>query len=342
MNTLLAAVLVGFRRIELMELSPRPLGDYQVRVDVSLSGICGSQLMEYRGSRGPDRWLPHLFGHEGVGTVQEVGRGVTKLNIGDRVGLTWIRGAGQDTTPIVYDSDIGPVNAGQVATLATSVVAAESRLYRLPSSVSDRMAVLLGCALPTGAGMSLAALRSESPRFVAVVGLGGVGLSALLATLSAGVTHVIAVDTNESRLEFARRLGVELLVNPQKCDIRERLKEVSDDRLDLVLESSGNSESLERCFEALSRRGRLVFASHPPAGERISVDPYHLLSGKQIRGSRGGGLSPEVDIDRLLSFVSKMEDRLESLLSSEFRLGEIKTAFDLMERGQVIRPLIRM
>jgi len=337
-----AAVLVDFGQVELRELNSRHLTEHQVLVDVMFSGVCGSQLMEYRGKRGPDRWLPHLFGHEGVGIVRELGPQVGKVAVGDRVGLTWISGSGSDCDPIAYDSESGLVNAGQVATLATSVVVAESRVYRLPDRVSDRMAVLLGCALPTGAGMALSALEYGHPRYVAVVGLGGVGMSALLATLSFRAEGVIAVDTNDGRLDYARSLGVESVVNPRQSPLVEHLKKLTGDKLDLVLESSGNASSLEQCFEALSRRGRLVFASHPPAGVKISVDPHQLLSGKGIHGSWGGDVSPEVDTDRLLNVADRMSSGFNSLLGSEFRLDDIQTALDAMERGEVIRPLIRM
>jgi S-(hydroxymethyl)glutathione dehydrogenase/alcohol dehydrogenase len=337
-----AAVLVDVGRVELRDLESRPLTQHQVLVDVICSGVCGSQVMEYRGRRGPDRWLPHLFGHEGVGIVRELGSGVGKVSRGDRVGLTWIRGSGNDSDSISYNSDWGPVNAGQVATLASAVVVAESRVYRLPDTVSDHVAVLLGCALPTGAGMALNALESETPRFVAVVGLGGVGMTALLATLSTRAEGVIAVDTNQERLEFARSLGVDSVVNPRRSSLVDRLRELTGDRLDLVLESSGSTESLESCFEALSRRGRLVFASHPPTGERMTLDPHQLLAGKRIAGSWGGDVSPEVDIDRLMSVVERMDPHFDSLLGSEFRLDDVQVALDAMERGEVLRPLIRM
>jgi len=341
-SKLQGAVLVQPGQVELWDLESRTLTEYQVLVDVSYSGICGSQLMEYRGRRGPDYWLPHLFGHEGVGVVRELGPRVTKVAVGDRVGLTWIQGSGSNCDSIVYESRDGLVNAGQVATLATSVVVAESRVYRVPDSVSDRMAVLLGCALPTGAGIAISALESETPRYVAVVGLGGVGMSALLTVLSIRSGGIIAVDTNNRRLEHARSLGVESVVNPRECHIVKRLKELTGDKLDLVLESSGNTRSLEHCFDALSRRGRLVFASHPPTGERMSIDPHQLLSGKQIRGSWGGDLTPELDLSRLLGVADLGRSHFDSLLGAEYPLYDVCAALDAMERGEVLRPLIRM
>src|SRR5262245_26731137 len=129
---------------------PRP---GQVLVEVAYSGVCHSQLHEVRGRRGPDRFLPHTLGHEGSGTVLAVGDGVTKVKPGDRVVLTWIKGQGADVPSTTYGGGPGRVNSGAISTFMRHTNTCENRLVPLPPEMPLREAALLGCAVPTGAGV---------------------------------------------------------------------------------------------------------------------------------------------------------------------------------------------
>ncbi|MFZ1988989.1 MAG: alcohol dehydrogenase catalytic domain-containing protein, partial [Alphaproteobacteria bacterium] len=156
MTSTLAAVLVETGKpLELLDLEIPALKPGQVLVDVAYSGVCQSQLNEISGKKGPDRYLPHVLGHEGAGVVAAIGEGVNKVRPGDRVVLSWLRGRGADVPGTVYQSKIGIVNSGAISTFMNRTVTCESRLTPLPANVPLREAALLGCAIPTGAGIVL-------------------------------------------------------------------------------------------------------------------------------------------------------------------------------------------
>ncbi|WP_293521968.1 alcohol dehydrogenase catalytic domain-containing protein, partial [Phenylobacterium sp.] len=156
-----------------------PPGRGQVFVALSHAGVCHSQVMEVRGGRGPDPYLPHLLGHEGVGRVLAVGEGVTRVVPGDRVVLGWIKGQGLDADPIRYRWRDLDLNAGAVTTFNTHALVAENRCQPLQDGVPDEIGVLLGCAAPTGAGIVTNELKPAPGASAAVFGLGGIGLTAL-------------------------------------------------------------------------------------------------------------------------------------------------------------------
>jgi len=140
----------------------------EVLVKVMFSGVCHSQLMEVDGARGPDRFLPHLLGHEGTGIVVDTGEGVTKVHRDQKVVLGWIRGQGLEANGIKYKGDHGHVNAGGVTTFNEYAVVAENRLVPLPESIPMDLGVLLGCALPTGAGIVINNIRPQKGKVIAV------------------------------------------------------------------------------------------------------------------------------------------------------------------------------
>ena len=147
----------------------------QVLVDISYSGICHTQLSECQGTRGEDKFLPHCLGHEGSGVVREIGNGVTKVKVGDRVIISWIKGYGADISSTVYQWGDKRVNAGGVTTFSRQSVISENRLTVIPNDISMDAAALIGCAVPTGMG---AVLNTAQPARVRVLQyLGPVGLA---------------------------------------------------------------------------------------------------------------------------------------------------------------------
>src|SRR5262245_47512663 len=149
-----AAILVELGRpLELADIDIPPLKPGQVLVEVAYSGVCHTQVGEVRGHRGADRFLPHCLGHEGSGIVREVGAGVTKVKPGDQAILSWIKGSGADVPGTVYRWGDRQVNAGGITTFSTYSVLSENRLTVLPPGLSLRQAALVGCAVPTGAGV---------------------------------------------------------------------------------------------------------------------------------------------------------------------------------------------
>src|SRR6266508_1854111 len=234
-----AAVLYELNRpLRLARLQVPVPGPGQVLVDVAYSGVCHSQLLEVRGRRGPDRFLPHTLGHEGSGTVTAVGPGVTKVKPGDRVVLTWIKGTGADVPATVYRNGDGPVNSGAISTFMRRTVTCENRVVPVPAAMPLREAALLGCAVPTGAGIVLNTAGVRPGSSVAVLGVGGIGMSAVLAADLVHAHPIIAVDVVDRKLEEARRVGATHTVNARQVDALAAIQELTGRRgVDFAVEA---------------------------------------------------------------------------------------------------------
>jgi S-(hydroxymethyl)glutathione dehydrogenase/alcohol dehydrogenase len=315
----------------------------QVLVKVLYSGVCRSQLMEVRGGRGVDPWLPHLLGHEGSGIVLEVGPGVTKVKPGDAVILGWVKGEGLDAPGAKYECDGQTINSGRVTTFCNYTVVSESRLVIKPSDLSFDTAVLFGCALPTGAGMVLNEVNPGVDQSVVVLGLGGIGLAALMGLKALGVKTIIAVDISDEKLAFAVQLGATHAFNSSHSKFRHVMQDLSPGGVDFCVESGGLVSTIELGFALIRKNGgKLLFASHPPEGQLIQLAPHELISGKQIAGSWGGGTQPDRDIPRMHTLFDKANIPLEALLTKRYTLDQINEALDDLEAGRVFRPLIVM
>ena len=316
----------------------------QILVKVAFSGVCHSQLMEARGKRGEDKFLPHMLGHEGSGTVLEVGANVTKVKPGDKVILGWIKGEGLDVPGTKYISGDQIINAGGVTTFSDFTIVSENRCVKLPDGVPLDIAVLFGCAILTGAGIVMNRIRPETGSTVAVFGLGGIGLSALMACGLFGCSELIAVDVEDDKLELAREFGATHIINSTRLDpIAEILKSTGGKGVDYSLEAAGHSKTIETAFLSVRKFGGLcVFASHPHAGAKIELDPYDLICGRRIEGSWGGSSCPDKDIPLLAGLYLEGKLPLEKLLSNRYSLIDINQALDDLENRKIVRGLIEM
>lgn len=314
----------------------------QVLVKLAFSGVCHSQLMEVRGHRGVDPYLPHLLGHEGSGIVLEVGEGVTKVGRGDRVILGWIKGAGLDGGGCCYRDGGETINAGAVTTFADHAVVSENRLVRLPEDIPMDIAVFFGCAVPTGAGIITNQIQPKHGCSIAIFGLGGIGLSALMATLLYDCAKVIAVDVSDSKLSLAKEFGASHTINSSCMDTLLEISRLTGGAgVDYAIEASGLCEIIELAFNSVRRGGGLcVFASHPEKGKKIRLDPFELICGKQIRGSWGGECNPDVDILKFAHLYTTGRLPLKKLVTKRYTLDQINDALDDLEHKRVIRPLI--
>ena len=341
----LAAVLEQLNEpLKIRELTIPDLKPGQVLVEVAYSGVCHSQLLEVRGKRGPDRFLPHTLGHEGSGTVLEVGAGVTKVKLNDRAVLSWIKGSGADVPSTVYQSSEGPINSGAISTFMRQTVTCENRVTPIPDAMPLREAALLGCAIPTGAGIILNTAKVRPGGSVAVFGVGGIGLSAVLAADLVHATTVIAVDVFDHKLEQARRVGATHLINARQQDPLATIQEITGGRgVDYAIEAAGRRETMETAFQAVRDNGGLcVLAGNLPHGERILLDPFDLIKGKRIIGTWGGESQPDRDIPLYIDLYLAGKLKLDMLITHEYRLEYINRAFDDLEQGRVGRALIEM
>lgn len=299
--------------------------------------------MEMRGGRGEDPYLPHLLGHEGSGIVTEIGPGVSKVSAGDRVVLTWIKGTGMDVAGGRYARDGVVINAGPVVTFAQHVIVSENRCVRLPEGVPMDLGALLGCAIPTGAGVVLNRMHPERTDSLAVFGLGGVGMSALMAGVMCGCSPIVAVDVNDVKLSLAKELGATTLINAREQDPVRAVLAAVDGGVDFAVEAAGRAATIEQAFASVRDGGGLcVFASHPPEGETIRLKPHALIRGKSIEGSWGGDTDPDRDIP---VYAGKYRDGalpLEKLVSHRFSLEEANEALDTLESGEAVRILLEI
>jgi S-(hydroxymethyl)glutathione dehydrogenase/alcohol dehydrogenase len=327
--------------LDVVDIARPSLSSGQVLVALDYSGVCRSQLMEVRGLRGPDAWLPHLLGHEGVGTVAEIGPDVTKVAVGDRVVVGWIKGEGiESASPALTTVDGETINAGRVTTFSEYTVASENRVYLQPVEVDDRAAVLFGCALLTGAGMVLNEARPMEGESVLINGLGGIGLAALIATQGLGV-EVVAADPDPEKRALACGLGAHHVVDPFEGILSERVRQYFPRGVDVAIDAAGTTAGIEAAFDCLRYDGgRLVFASHPPTGERISLDPHDLIKGRTIRGSWGGACRPDEDIPRLARAITAAGTSLDFMMPRTYSLDEVNTALDDLEAQRAMRPVI--
>ena len=326
------------------ELTIPPLKRGQILVKLAYSGICKSQIMEIEGKRGEDKYLPHLLGHEGSGVVVAVGPGVKKVKPKNRVVLTWIKCKGIDAdTPEFHDGCCGKVNAGKVTTFNEIAIISENRCVPLPDHIPMDVGALLGCAVLTGFGIITRELRPKKDSTIAIFGLGGIGMSALIACLSLSPSKLIAVDINSKKLKLAKALGATHCINAAKKNPEEEIKKLTPDTLgaDYSVDCSGFVGTIEQAFNSIRRGGKTIFASHPEAGAKISIDPFELINGKTIYGSWGGSSLPDLDIPLIGKLIKSQKINLEKLISKKYTIKNINQAISDFKEGKVLRPLIK-
>jgi S-(hydroxymethyl)glutathione dehydrogenase/alcohol dehydrogenase len=331
--------------LSIEQITWNTLQEGQVLVKMAYSGVCHSQLMEVKGRRGEDKWLSHLLGHEGTGIVQEIGEGVTKVKIGDKVILGWIKSEGINAEPAKYISENGTIiNSGNVTTFSELSIVSENRLVKLPKGIPLDIGVLFGCAIPTGAGIVMNEIIPKEDSTIAIFGLGGIGLSALMATNLFKCNKIIAIDIEDKKLELAKDFGATHTINSNNQNIEEAILDMTNNQgVDYSVECSGLAKIIEIAFKCVKNNGGLcVFASHPQNGDKISLDPYDLICGKQIKGSWGGSSNPDIDIPKFAELYKKGILPLEKLLEKRYSLENINDALDDLENRKVIRPLIEI
>ncbi len=340
-----AAVLVELDQpLVLVELEIPPLQPGQVLVEVVFSGICHTQLLEIRGYRGEDRYLPHCLGHEGSGIVRQTGPSVTKVKPDDRVILSWIKGSGADVPGTTYQWEDRTVNAGAITTFSRHSVISENRLTLLPDGVEMREAAALGCAVPTGLGSVFNTARPRPGQSMAVFGVGGIGLCAVAAAAISGCSPIIAVDIRPEKLALARQLGATQYINaePDNGDgVIDEIMRICPGGVDHAIEASGRPVVMVQALESVCNQGgAAVVIGNARQGEYLQLDPKQLNLGKRLLGTWGGDNWPDRDYPRYCKLLSSGKLNLEPLLSKVYALKDVNDAIDDLEEGRVQRPLL--
>jgi len=354
--------------IEEVELDGPGSGEILVRVHAA--GLCHSDLSAINGDR---PWpLPIVLGHEAAAEVVELGEGVDDLSVGDHVVLVFRPGCGTCARCAVGRPALcipgGRANndgsllgghrrlralaaAGHVAlhhhlgcaAFAEYATVSRRSAVRIDPELAWEEAALFGCAVITGAGAVVNTAGVSMGSAVAVVGLGGVGFSALLAALAAGARTVIAVDRLPSKLAKARELGATHCFEASSADIVAEVKEASSGGVDFAFEMAGSVDALELAYRLTCPGGTTVTAGLPNPNARWSLQAVSLIAEERtVKGSYLGSCVPSRDISRFIALYRAGKLPVDRLLSEQITLDEIHPALDRLARGESIRQVIRM
>jgi len=321
-----------------------PLRFGQVLVQLHFSGICGAQINEIEGAKGPDKFLPHLLGHEGSGEVLEVGEGVTRVKPGDHVVLHWRQAAGIQSPTPSYNWKGRKVNSGWVTTFNSHAVISENRLTPIPKDFPMNLAPLFGCSVTTAVGVVNNDAHLKIGQSVVVFGVGGVGLNICQAAALVSADPIIGVDITEEKVAMAKKWGATQAFN-SKTDsgFLEKIHAlVGSGGADVVIETTGNARVIETAYALTRPDGRTILVGVPTKGDNVSIYTLPLHFKKILKGSHGGSVEPDILSPRLIRLVQAGRMNLTGLFTHTFPLQEINAAIDSIRRSEVGRVLIRL
>jgi alcohol dehydrogenase len=349
--------------VEDVDLDPPGAGELLIRIKAT--GLCHSDLSVVNGDR--PRPMPMVLGHEAAGEVVESGAGVIDLKPGDQVVLAFVpscgsclpcmegrpglcepgaraNGAGtllSGSRRLRFHKDKEPIyhHIG-VSGYAEYAVVSRRSAIKVDASLPAHEAALFGCAVLTGVGAVINTAKVPAGSSVAIVGLGGVGLSALLAANLVGAAEIVAVDTNSQKLEVASRLGATRTVKVGP-DATKEVRDLTSGGVDFALEMASSVPALQLAFDITKRGGTTVTASLPHPEHRFSI-PAVLLAAEErvLKGSYLGSCVPARDIPRYISLYQRGKLPVDQLLSEIVSIDELNEAFDRLADGRSIRQVM--
>lgn len=313
----------------------------QVLVEVHYSGICGAQINEIDAVKGPDKFLPHLLGHEGSGIVKEIGEGVSTVKVGDHVVMHWKPGSGLQSNTPKYTWKDKEINAGWVTTFNDQAIVSENRLTVIPKEFNMRVAPLFGCAVTTAFGVINNDAEVKVGQSVLIFGVGGVGLNIAQAASMVSAHPIIGVDLIESKLRMGENFGLtnSFLANSENLNDK-ILDIVGNSGVDIVIDTTGNSKVIEEAYNLTHPDGRTILVGVPNSNVSIYTLPLHFK--KILKGSHGGSAEPDIEIPRLMKLIKAKKMSIEELITHEFNFDEINDALDLFRTGAAGRIIIKM
>ncbi len=338
----LAAILVQQRcPLEFAELEVPPLRHGQVLVEIAVTRICGSQLGEIQGVKGPDKYLPHLLGHEAGGIVREIGPEVRHVKPGDRVVLHWRPGRGIDGGGSTYlRADGTKVNAGNITTFQQYSIVSENRLTPVPQDLDFETCALLADTLTTGFGVITRDAKVRIGESVAIIGCGGIGLGAVLGAHLAGAHPVIAVDIHDHKLEKARAYGATHVLNSSRDNFRQAIQSLLDGPCDVVVDGTGLPSVIEQAFALTAPTGRCVIFGVMAHDQQIAINTLPLHFGKVLTGSHGGSSMPAEDIPRFVRMIRGGRFNPSDFVTHRLPLEDINGAIARMRSGEIIHAMV--
>ena len=333
-----AAVLVESRRpLVIDEIESAPLRFGQVLVKLFCSSICGAQINEIEAVKGPDRFLPHLLGHEGTGEVVECGEGVTTVGPRNRVVLHWRKGSGIDAPTPTYRSEMsGKINAGWVSTFNEYAVVSENRVTAIPNDFNVEYGALMGCAVTTAFGTLNNDARLCIGESIAIFGAGGVGLSMVQGANMISANPIIALDIYNNRLDLSTKLGATHVINSRNQDPEAEIRKiVGKEGVDVVVDNTGIPEVIEVAYSVTSPRGRTMLVGVMGEGKSARIYTYPLHFDRALVGSSGGQCKPEVDIPNYVRLCQAGKLSFNDLIGRRYHLDQINEAIADMRSGKV-------
>lgn len=349
--------------VERLVLEPPKAGELLVRMRAA--GVCHSDLHTLQGEL---RTRPPLvLGHEGAGVVEAVGPGVSRFRPGDRIIVNWLpgchrceqclrgrpnlcqrlstttfQGALLDGTSRLRLADGTPVRQMlSAATMAEYAVIPEDGAVPLLEGVPFEVGAIIGCAVVTGVGAVCNTARMPPGQSAAVIGCGGVGLSALLGCVVAGAHTLIAVDVVDRKLDFARRLGATHTVNAAREDPVKALQGLTQGGPDYLFDSVGSAQTIRQALEAVKPGGVATIIGLHAAFQEVSLLPASLvLQNKSLLGSFAGSMRPELDLLMLQRLYLAERLPLGELITARYPLEEVARAFADMQAGEVARGVL--
>ncbi len=339
-----AAILAESRKpLVIDEITfPDALGVGQVLVKILHTTICGAQINEIEAAKGPDKFLPHLLGHEASAIVMDIGPGVTTIKPGDTVVLHWRPSQGIQCQPPSYTWRSARLNAGWVTTFNEYAIVSENRMTVIPATYDLKVAPLLGCAITTAAGVINNDAKVKIGELVVVFGVGGVGLNVVQFARLAGAYPIVAVDLVDEKLGMAKMRGATDVLNAGKisnldAEIR---KIVGAKGPDKVIETTGVKFIIELAYDLTHPDGICVLVGVPH--EKVTINTLPIYFNKVLTGSHGGDAVPHVDITRLIRLNQAGRVSFDGIITHEFSLDNINQALDLVRSGQAGRVLVNV
>jgi alcohol dehydrogenase len=328
------------------------------------AGLCHSDLSTIENLR--PRRLPTIPGHEAAGIVEEVGPGVVGLQPGDHVVSVFVSSCGDcrycnNGRPNLCQSSSkarteGTLTSGArrlslngeplnhysgLSVFAQYAVVSANALIRIPDDVPLEDATIFGCAVVTGVGAVLNTAQVPPGGQMAVVGLGGVGMNALMGGVVAGAERIVAVDLNADKLRLARELGATDTFLAGNADVVEEIRNATSGGVDYVIETAGAIPAMNLAYAIAARGGMVVSAGLPASNASFSYLHSALVSDeKSIRGSYMGSCVPKRDIPRYIGLYQRGKLPVQKLRSSTITFDQINAGFDLLSDGSVLRQVL--
>ncbi|QGZ74946.1 S-(hydroxymethyl)glutathione dehydrogenase/class III alcohol dehydrogenase [Aeromonas hydrophila] len=351
--------------IEEIEVMPPQAGE--VRVRIVATGVCHTDAFTLSGED-PEGVFPCILGHEGGGIVESVGEGVTSVKVGDhviplytpecgeckfcksgktnlcqKIRATQGKGLMPDGTTR-FSKDGQPIyHYMGTSTFSEYTVLPEISIAKVDPAAPLEEVCLLGCGVTTGIGAVMNTAKVKEGESVAIFGLGGIGLSAVIGARLAKAGRIIAIDINESKFELARKLGATDCINPNDYDkpIQEVIVELTDGGVDFSFECIGNVKVMRAALECCHKGwGESVIIGVAGAGQEISTRPFQLVTGRVWRGSAFGGVRGRSELPSYVQRYMQGEFKLDDFITHTMPLEQINEAFELMHEGKSIRSVI--